>query len=87
MSNLQLTNEMFRKWVLELRALPVRLRHEAIDKRWNDLTPGQRESIVYVQQMDEKMNKALHVRVHRPRAIGPVDRAMRQMEDSRRSRR
>jgi hypothetical protein len=82
MNDLRLTNEMFQDWIVELRKLPPPLRYEAINKRWNHLTPKQRESIAYLfQQIEEERTKAQRARVRRSRAIGPVDKAVRRMED------
>ena len=81
MNDSRLTNEMFRDWIVELRAMPVHLRHEAINKRWNHLAPEQRERIVLLQQIDERRTQPRSAGVPRPRAIGPVDKAQRLMED------
>lgn len=81
MSNSGLTDEMFEKRVTEDRALPENLRAESINDRWNRLTPEERERLVAHQQIELLKIRAPHETVKRPRVIGPVDRAVRRMEE------
>jgi hypothetical protein len=79
MSNSELTNTVFQKWIAEDAELPEHLRPEAINKRWNDLSPAEREQTVMVQQIERRKNQAKREHARRPRAIGPVDRAIQKM--------
>jgi hypothetical protein len=86
MNDLRLTDEMFGDWIIEIRALPPLPRHEAVNKRWNHLTPKQRENIAYLFQRVEEKGTTAPIGVRRSRAIGPVDKAQRRMEDYHRNR-
>ena len=79
MSNSELTNGVFQKWMAEDAELPEDLRPEAINKRWNALSPTEREQIVMRQQLQRRKNQAKQEHARRPRAIGPVDRAIQKM--------
>lgn len=79
MSNSELTNTVFKKWIAEDAELPEHLRPEAINKRWNDLSPAEREQRVMLQQIERHKNQAKRERARRPRAIGPVDRTIQEM--------
>src|SRR5947207_15427221 len=75
MSNSELTNAVFERWIAEDAELPEHLRPEEINKRWNDLSPDERTQIVMLQQIERRKNQARREHARRPRAIGPVDRA------------
>lgn len=79
MSNSQLANAVFQKWIDEDAELPELLRPEAINKGWDDLSPAEREQIVTLQQIERRKNQAKREHARRPRAIGPVDRAIQKM--------
>jgi hypothetical protein len=79
MSNSEITKALFEKWIAEDAELPEHLRPEAINKRLNDLSPDERTQIVRLQQIERLKNQARREQARRPRAIGPVDRAIQKM--------
>lgn len=52
MSNSELTNALFQSWISEDARLPEHLRPEEISKRWNDLSPDERQQVVMLQQIE-----------------------------------
>jgi predicted Holliday junction resolvase-like endonuclease len=80
MSNLEPQDKLIQRWIAEDAELPEHLRPEEINRRWNDLTPDERTQIVMLQQIERRKNHARREAVsQRPRAIGPVDRALQKM--------
>jgi hypothetical protein len=79
MSNSELPNALVQKWLAEDAELPEHLRPEEINKRWDDLSPAEREQTAMRQQIERRKNQAKREHARRPRAIGPVDRAIRTM--------
>ena len=74
-----MSNEMFSEWIANVMTLPEDLRHEAINRRGAELTAKQRESVNYLLQINRKQTR--HMNPRRVRPIGPVDRAMRRLEE------
>lgn len=58
--------------------LPIDLRPEVIAK---ESDPQKREQLVMRLQIEQRRIKARRDRTRRPRAIGPVDRAMRRVQE------
>lgn len=53
------------------------LRHT--NKQGNDLSPDERTRIVMLEQIERRKNQARREHMRRPRAIGPVDRAIQKI--------
>lgn len=82
MSNSELTNAVFEKWIAEDAELPEHLRPEEINKRLNDLSPDERTQIVMLQQIERRKNQARRQHAARRHPIGPYDKAMQRMVDA-----
>lgn len=81
MSDSDEMNPVFRNWIAEDAELPKHLRPEEINKQWNDLSPDERRQRVTLQEIERRKIREKRQRAHRPRAIGPVDRAIRRMSE------